>query len=78
MGGVRGYSALVMLLVLSGSVGTSLVRPVLCLYLHGDGCLVGIMGTLILVDLSMVMVLALRELLLNLAVGLAVLKIAPM
>ena len=72
--GSEDYSVLVMLLVLSGSVGTSLILPALSLYLYLDDCVLGIMGTLSWVDFHMVMVLALRELLLYLAV----LKIAPM
>ena len=72
--GLEDYSFLVLLLVLSGSVGTSLVLPVLSLYLHVDDCVLGIMGTLSWVDFHLVMGLAQREWLLYLAVAFAVLK----
>ena len=72
--GPEDYSYFVMLLVLSGSLGTILVLPVLSLLLEVDDCVLGIMGTLSWVDFHLVMGLAQGEWLLYLSTAFAVLK----
>ena len=74
--GTGDYSIYVIVVVLCGAVGTSLVYPALSLYLNVDDCILGVMGSLSWINYHLVTGLAHHDWVLYFAAGLGVLGIS--